>query len=400
MIRTSILLRSRLVQRTSINIHSKLPVISLLRFNSSTSFAYINDYDKLSQKVQETITPTTEPETIIEALKACKSLQINYPIQDQLDSNSKLTKESIQIVDEIFNHEVKFSPSLLKDILLLNLPTELNLKIINHYYRLNPGNTTIVNKETALVALRNALFNADFERAIKLTDITVGHPNYILKNHQIFKKGAIQLISTAVGITLFTKFGTHIIIDSGYLPPVFDHLASLNSIILTYLFNSTFFITIVKLGRQMVSSGGDYLAWQKGTFYTHWFKHADELLFSAKIVEADRDLNRGESNPEILNELCRPAPKNSQNETSLTPGYTRDGEKIRLLAAKDSLEDIKFQAYWMTGGDGFEWVEPDQDPADIKWKQHIDNYHAAGVDGTKNSGALKWADELIEKSDN
>ena len=119
------------------------------------------------------------------------------------------------------------------------------------------------------------------------------------------------------------------------------------------------------------------------------------MLFSAKIVEADRQLNGGESNPEIINELCRTSDDMFNTQRTLQPGYNREGEKIRLLEAKDNMEDLKMQAYWMSGGDGFEWVEPDQDPADLIWKQHLDSFNKPTLDNNSKAKNLKWAEELI-----
>ncbi|RLV95971.1 putative GPI-anchored protein 33 [Spathaspora sp. JA1] len=336
---------------------------------------------------------------ILGALKTFKSLMQDYPIQDQLDSKSKLTKDCIQIIDEIFSKDVQFSSDLLKEILILNLPSELNLKLINHYYRLNPENSTVIDKETALIALRNALFNGDFLRAIKISDVTVGHPNYIQRNHNLLKKGCIKLAGSALGVTLLTKFGINTAIDSGLVSSSWEHLVALNSVVLTYMINSTFLLSVVKFGRQMASSGGGVLGWQKGTFYTNWFKHADEMLFGAKIIEADRALNGGSNNPQITEELCRPVDVGLYGVIpKMQAGYDRDGNKIRLFEAKDNLEDLKFQAYWMSGGDGFEWVEPEQDPAEITWKEHIQQYHKPHLQGTSDAKALKWADELIDKT--
>ena len=90
------------------------------------------------------------------------------------------------------------------------------------------------------------------------------------------------------------------------------------------------------------------MTWQKD-FYTHWFKHADEMLFSSKIIEADRELNQGESNPDIIEELCRRPPDDRDSMRGLKPGVDRDGNKIRLLQLKDDLNKVTFQAYWMTG---------------------------------------------------
>ena len=376
----------------------------VIRFNnirylsSPVSYEYINDYESLRKKIRTSISSTPSDNEIIDAISSIKNLQAVCPIQDQLESNSILTQHSESIIHEVFTHRtINFSPQLLKQLLLLNLPTTLNLKLINEYYRLNPDPKTIIDKLTALIPLRNALYNADFQRAIKISDVTVGHPNYVANQGNILKSGIIKLVSTAAAITVFTKFGVTSLIDAGVLPASWDHLGAINSILLTYIINSSFFVTIVKFGRQLISSGGDYLTWQRGTFYSHWFKHADEMLFNSKIVEADRDLNNGESNPAITDEICRPAPEIRSNMDTLNPGYDREGHKIRLMQLKDDLEKLKFQAYWMTGGDGFEWVEPDQDPAEIQWREHLEKYNKPALDEA-DKDALRWADDLIKES--
>ncbi|ABN64810.1 predicted protein [Scheffersomyces stipitis CBS 6054] len=370
------------------------PVV--LSFTSSSGFEYVESYKSLNDKIEAVFgQKDVSDDDIIAALVACRNLERNYPVNQQLHTNSRLIQEASHSIELIFKNDTKFSAELLKKIFLLKLATPLNLKIINTFYEKNPGANTIIDKSTALVALRNALANADFLNAIKLTDVTVGHPNYIEHNNRILRKGFSQLVGTSLVITFLTKYGVNEIIDMGALNEGWKHLGAINSLILTYLFNSSFFLTIVRVGRQLISSGGDYLTWQKGTFYTHWFKHADEMLFSAKIVEADRQLNGGESNPEIINELCRTSDDMFNTQRTLQPGYNREGEKIRLLEAKDNMEDLKMQAYWMSGGDGFEWVEPDQDPADLIWKQHLDSFNKPTLDNNSKAKNLKWAEELI-----
>ncbi|KAI5951508.1 hypothetical protein KGF54_004582 [Candida jiufengensis] len=385
---------------------SIIPVrrLQLLRFNSSTAsftqsdspYEYIKDYPTLYEQIKTNITSNSDNDSILEAVRSIKLLQSKYPIHDQLEANSKLTTNSISIINLIFQNKNSLSPTLLKELFTLNLPTIINLKIINLYYELNPGSKTIIDKEVALIPLRNAIFNADFAKAIKITDTTVGHPNYILAKDKVMKSSILKLISTVVGITLFTKFGVTSLIDSGFLSPAWHHLGAINSILLTYIINTTFFVSIVKFGRTLISSGGDYLTWQHGTFYSHWFKHSDEMLFNSKIIESDRDLNNGESSPYIIEEICREAPETRSNRNILHAGYDRDGNKIRLMQQKDDLEKIKFQAYWMTGGDGFEWVEPDQDPAEIVWRNHLAKYNKPALEKSE-VGELGWADELIDE---
>ena len=45
---------------------------------------------------------------------------------------------------------------------------------------------------------------------------------------------------------------------------------------------------------------------------------------------------------------------------------------------------------------GFEWVEPDQDPADLIWYNHLARFNKPALNNS-NIKSLKWADELIDK---
>ena len=374
-----------------------------VRFNSTKNpFLYSNTYKDLNQRVQsvfgnpETTINSGENDALItDVLSACRQIHaLSYPISD-IDKDSKPVKEMMEIIDIVFsNASVTFSADLLRRLFLLRLPSSVSLHLINTFYTKNPD--AVISKETSLIALRTSLWNADFQNSIKISDVTVGHPNYIAQQNQLLRSGVAKLFTTSILITLLTKFGVQQAIDLGWITSTWKHLGSINSMILTYIINSSFFVTIVRFGRQLISSGGDYLTWQKGTFYTHWFRHADEMLFCSKIVEADRSLNLGESNPQIINELCR-TNDDIFTQHTLRPGYTRDGEKIRLLEEKDNLEDLKLQAYWMSGGDGFEWVEPDQDPAEILWHQHLNQFNNPALNGTTGTKSLKWADELIDK---
>lgn len=321
---------------------------------------------------------TVASSTVVDALRACgRALHM------------KLCQETIQRVLDSKN--VVFDETLLREVMLLRLPAAANIAVIRQFYVHNPG--AVIDKSVALIPFRNCLFEGDLKDALVVTDLTTGHPNYIKKKGAELRSGILKVASTAIGITVFSKMGVLALIDEGILADSWRHLGAINAMVLTYLLNSSFFVTIVRFGRQVASAGGDYLSWQKGTFYTHWYKHADEMMMCARIVEADIAINGGgpsggEASPELMEELCRKS--DDEDVHVLQPGYTRDGKKIRLLEPRDNLEDLKMQAYWMSGGDGFEWVEPDQDPANIIWKQHL---QGGKVEGDQKQ-SLKWAEEV------
>ncbi|EGV60066.1 hypothetical protein PSN45_002196 [Yamadazyma tenuis] len=359
---------------------------------SRTAVRRIHTIDALEARVNTWKEPVP-PAEVLALIDEYHRLQVQVYDYNKFWNNPTNKRINHQITQVLQNPHVTFDKTLLAQLFRMKLPSLTNINIIGVFYERSP--TAYIDKAIALVPFRQSLFNGDLQSALKLTDITVGHPNYTAHKHSELKTGVVKLVGSGVGITVFSKYGVQELIDSGILGDAWRYLGSVNTLVVTYLLNSSFLMTIVKFGRQLISSGGDYLTWQKGTFYSHWYKHADEMMFCSKIVEADLRLNGGgvsggEVSSDLATELCR----TGDNDTSLAPGYTRDGHKVRLLDLRDNLEELKLQAYWMSGGDGFEWVEPDQDPAELIWKRHLKKFEELGA-GDEGK-ALKWADQVIE----
>ncbi|CUM63746.1 uncharacterized protein PRCAT00001330001 [Priceomyces carsonii] len=366
--------------------------------NQENPFLYVSEFSDLSKRISENIGPNLSPFMILRAIESCLELQKVFREHNKL-SNGPINKINVKIREILTNEAIDFNEDLLREIFLLKLLPSNNITVIESFYEKNPDKYIDVN--VSLIALRECLYDGDFKDALTITDLTTGHPNYIKMKNGIMKSGATKLIASAAGLMLFSKFGIQGAIDYGLLSNQWKHFSSLNAMILTYFLNSSFFITLVRFGRQVITAGGDYLTWQKGTFYTHWFKHSDEMLFCRKILSADIELNGGgssggEASPDLLEEICR-ADDTISDGRSLQPGYTRDGKKVRLLQAKDNLEELKLQAYWMSGGDGFEWVEPDQDPAVLIWKKHLSQFNKESITSEGSVKKLKWAEDLIEE---
>lgn len=367
--------------------------------SGSPSFAYTTGANDLKDKIdalltQPSTTPETHNESVMGALKACHRELRKIHDHDKFDQDpAQITvKSGLQTL--LSSEQVQFDQNLLKSIFLMNFPSKIVIDIIHTYYKRNPS--AAIDLELALIPLRQSLFNAELKDAVKITDLTTGHVNYVHQKNQYMRKNLYRLAATAVGVTLFSKFGTQMAVDSGLLLETWRQLSTVNSMVLTYILNSSFFVTVVRFGRQLSAAGGDYLTWQKGTFYTHWYRYCDLMAMYSKIVEADVKLNGGvESSDWLIKDLCRTDSTLGDGYT-LAPGLTREGKKVRLLEARESLEDLKLQAYWMTGGDGFEWVEPDQDPAEIIWRKHLEHLHSPAL-GLLDTKTLKWAEELIEE---
>lgn len=363
------------------------------RFQSN-GFLYCENAGELNKRINEFLNRENYPVDsgkILQALKSCKEMEATLYEQDKFRKDGGFKKIENCINEILSNGKTNFDNDLLRKIFLLKFPSPTSINIIKKFYERNPKG--VIPKNAAMIPLRESLFNGDIDNAVKITDLTTGHDNYIGEKDKIMKKSLFKLATSALGVTIFSKSGVDVLIEWDILSSSWQFLSSVNSMLVTYLLNLSFFIALVKVGRQRAAAGGDYLTWQKGTFYTHWYKHSDEMSMCARIMETDRKMNAGiENSPKLVEELCRPS--ESMDGQSPKAGYTRDGRKIRLMERKDDLDDIKMQAYWMSGGDGFEWVEPDQDPAELVWKQHLHHLHRPGIGGEAKS--LKWAEDLAE----
>lgn len=364
-------------------------------------FAHAASPDDLKDKIHVFLSrPPADPEatriSILDALVACRHELQKLHERDRFafDPTHSAVQSGLELL--LNNEHVCFDENLLKSIFLLKFPSATVIKVVETYYERNPH--AHINLLLALIPLRQSLYNAELKDSLRITDITTGHPNYIKHKNTIMRKNMYRLAGTAAGVTLFSKVGTQLAVDAELLLETWRLLWTFNAMILTYLFNSSFFVAAVKFGRQLNAAGGDYLTWQKGTFYTHWYRYCDLMTMFGKIVETDAKLNGGVDNSDwLMDELCR-ADASLGNGYILAPGVNREGEKIRLLEARENLEELKMQAYWMTGGDGFEWVEPDQDPAEIMWRNHLARLHNPAL-GSQDKMSLKWAEDLIEKEE-
>lgn len=362
------------------------------------SFAYTFGATDLKTKIDALIAPRQEQpvarESVLDALAACKKELGKIQSYDKFgrDPARDTTQKGIEAL--LASERVQFDESLLKSIFLMKFPSKTVISIIHSYYQRNPKAT--IDLSLALIPLRESLFNAELKEALEITDITTGHANYVEKKNTLMRQGFYRLGATALGVAAFTKFGSQFAVEAGLLLDTWVQLAGLNAVILTYIFNSSFLVALVKLTRQLSTAGGDFLVWQKGTFYTNWYRYSDLMSMCAKIVEADIKLNGGvDSSAWLMEELTRSEPVMG-NGFTLSPGTNKEGKKVRLLEARENLEDLKMQAYWITGGDGFEWVEPDQDPAELIWRNQLQCLHNPAV-ALLDAKSLKWTENLIEE---
>lgn len=285
-------------------------------------------------------------------------------IQDILKYREQSKKTELKSVDALFNEVVEASnfrvdEKLLKKLLLLKLPLENTLTLIQSFY--NKNSDAAISKQTAMVPLRQLLWDGDVTGALKVIDLTTGSDRYISqKKHE-------------QGMTLIKYFGglAGMIgsLDFGLRAFGVEPMIGMYAMFVTYIVNMSFFATLAFSGK--LAGKSEYVQFVPGVPQTYRLLHADELEMLSRAAEVDAIVNGVDSyaSAEFVEKIV---PKS-----------------IELV---ESESQILTQEYWLSGGDNFEWVEPDQDPAELLWKERSQVFKPKALKATK------WTENLIESS--
>lgn len=236
--------------------------------------------------------------------------------------------------------------------------------------QLNRGKVDISVVNNSLNVL---LDQKDYYNGFKLIDLTVNSPKYL------------QYLKSNVRSFFKNYFYYNVCLSglSSYFLPLFPF----HWLCLLNLFASSL---IFLANLQLVTKIGK-LSWRSYNSFSHNYLHQHELLAISKILthyEEHNEVNlrnfhhskvRFQSNLNVFNhdEYILELPTNSQQLIPLNQSnqhhdtnlhlqqYFRHQLYKRKLVLGELPEELMFFEYWLTNGDNFEWVEPDQDPAEI-----------------------------------
>ncbi|CDR41194.1 CYFA0S06e03620g1_1 [Cyberlindnera fabianii] len=251
----------------------------------------------------------------------------------------------------------KLSESTFKKILLLKPPSFMLAPLLAAFQKRDTNHA--ISKDTGMVALRHSLWEADIKNAVKIVDLTSASQQYFemmkTKRNKTLLKSFVGLCGSVGAIDIILR--------------IFELSPTIGvyGMVLTYIGNLSFFGYLAFGGK--MAGKVSHIQWDPSVGANTRFIRADELLMFSKIAEADIHL--------------------SNNDGFVSEGLREELEK-RDMEPLHPKSDLLLQEYWQSGGDNFEWVEPDQDPADILWKKHIENKKPNLL-----KGDIKWTDKLI-----
>ncbi|KAK9455967.1 hypothetical protein V1511DRAFT_496179 [Dipodascopsis uninucleata] len=268
---------------------------------------------------------------------------------------SLINSELNELITEILNHQMTtVDTTLLKHYLLLRPTTNRAINAINIFYNRQENKGKHIPKDVFMIPFRKCLRDEDVNGAFRLLDLTANSPQWY---------GYLKRWWTKVSLVWATGIGSimelsellmrsDIIMEGGL-----ENTGVIQLMLITYLLNSSV-LALVACASRPGDNGGKVL-WRNGVFQNKWYLHSQETRMLNQIVDMDMERieNNGDISPKVLNELAN-----------------RD----RRLG--DSSDDIVLKQYWAKQGQGFEWVEPDIDPAEEqKLKRDVKKLEQLGL---------------------
>ncbi|KAH3673749.1 hypothetical protein WICMUC_003492 [Wickerhamomyces mucosus] len=250
------------------------------------------------------------------------------------------------------------------DLIRSNPSNCVLISFINSFLHTNPSSH--IPSDVASIAINNALYHSNSSRedivpnALKIVNSTFGS-----KNYHSFMVGKRNLgLLKFFGGTM-SSLG---LIDLGLRSFELAPNVGVYAMILTYLINVSFF-GFLSFGANFARTFPN-IEWVKGITQNYRYLHFDEINMISKIGEIDRLLSNNKD-------------------------YSKEFKafiKARNIQTIEIGSDELLQEYWLSGGDNFEWVEPDQDPAIIIWKKRVNNLSTESKFPKNN---IEWTSELI-----
>lgn len=234
-------------------------------------------------------------------------------------------------------------------------------------------------ESTLMIPFRRAIYTAKFREALDIMDLVAGDKGiYAKQTTSKLRKLGIGW-SVVMGGVLS---GVDALLTSG-LVGTWSQRPLILSMVGVYLTSLSVY-GMLSAGNARTGSLGTALEWTKGTSLLYRYRHSRQMRMSNVLVEVNRSLpeNRGEASPKLLRDL-------------------RD----RQLQAVETADEASLKEFWARGGAGFEWVEPDQDPADLRFMRRMEEtkflregspYSRRDEDGK----LLTWAEDLAKEQQN
>ncbi|KAK9493862.1 hypothetical protein V1508DRAFT_414519 [Lipomyces doorenjongii] len=228
--------------------------------------------------------------------------------------------------------------ALLRRYFLLRPDTSRAVEAMKIFYEREENKQRVIAKSTYMIPFRKCLRCEDVDGAFKIVDLTANSPQWLSYVKRWWQKTALMWIAGSAGVVeLADVFMKSDLLVTGGL----ENTGVIKVMIIAYLLNSSL-LAFVACASRPGDNGGKVL-WRHGIFQTTWYMHAQESRMLNMIVDMDIACveNEGDVSRRVLHELA-----------------------VRDRRLGDDAYDNVVKEYWAKQGQGFEWSEPDMDPAE------------------------------------
>lgn len=288
---------------------------------------------------------------VLNVIKTCKSFQDSVYAYNKLDpEDNELIKRSNGLITEVLtSKEVTFDRDLLSQLLRLQPEYPTLKSIIEAWYKRDPK--AYIESDLAMIPFRRLLWDADFQRALDYIELTTGSQRYFDHRKDLMKTDLGYFGGTMVGLIAVI----HVIVKI-YYPDIMHSgtggtkygIYGIYAMIVSYFVNCGFLAALSFSSKGMENGA---LMFKHNTMPWDWYQRVDQMSMCAKILAADAAIHGadGFATRDIVSRI---------NEMGFD--------------VNEPEQEIMMRQYWYSSGDGFVWCEPDLDPAEMEWWQHLD----------------------------
>jgi hypothetical protein len=304
---------------------------------------------RLQQAILSKLTPV--PEVIVtDAINSCKKL-FNQTLAKQgvPKEYSEVSNENGQEAVKTLYHDLLFhngvqqrllegKPSLLTALFKgpLVLDFEVILPILKNYVEAKKGKLSSDEIQAIYVFVRERLENRQITQALDIVDVSVGSEVFLnWSRRKWWSRGLLGCLSM-LSFQLPVYF---------VLPPEFF-----------FSYMSLYWGSVAYIGTQ-ISEGTERLKFVGGKLYRNLVKQEQLTMVNRIIEEYDDSFNLNIRNYHYSHAL----PYDYKMDIWLRQALAKRGFQLKPLK-----EHTMYQEYWQTAGQGYTWVEPDQDPIALK----------------------------------
>ncbi|ODV88168.1 hypothetical protein CANARDRAFT_193348 [[Candida] arabinofermentans NRRL YB-2248] len=311
---------------------------------------------------------------VLSVLLTCKLFQDElYESSSKVDLTSNvLINQSNSLIEKILlSEKVNLSQDLLASYFKIYPHINAVKVAINTYNSRNPND--IVTAETTTIPFRKLIYDGDFKGALDLVELTTASEKYTDFQQSKLYRWTGYFFGSIAG--LIGSLHCSLLL---FVPKVVAQgkgIYGIYGMIVTYLVNCGFLA-----GLSFSSKGleNGQLRFEAGTMPYAWFKKVSSLQMCSTIVEADAAINglEGFATREVI-------------------------DRVRKMgfSVNEPEQEVMLRQYWVGGGQGFVWCEPDLDPAELLWWKHLEEIGVKKVWDAGHAG-IESGREVLTKSDN